>query len=55
MCSAVDDDVREKQTELGGGNGSTIVEDGPGIGNYQNLYFILKIVLGLLACEPEQS
>lgn len=30
VCSAVDDDVREKQTELGGGNGSTVVEDVPG-------------------------
>ncbi|KGN52124.1 sec-independent protein translocase protein TATC, chloroplastic [Cucumis sativus] len=31
VCSAVDDDVREKQTELGGGNGSTVVEDVPDI------------------------
>ncbi|XP_023539458.1 sec-independent protein translocase protein TATC, chloroplastic [Cucurbita pepo subsp. pepo] len=33
VCSAVDDDVREKQmTDLGGGNRSTVVEDVPDIG-----------------------
>lgn len=49
VCSAVDDDVIEKQTELGGGNGSTIVEDGPGITKtyvWFQVIFLVKIVIG---------
>ena len=47
VCSAVDDDVREKQmTDLGGGNRSTVVEDVPGTN-------ITKTMVDIKVFSPE--